>query len=275
MLTEAIAAERFRLLRDRSALFWGFCFAPIMGFLLSLGGDLFLRYAIKKPLPGVGIGLLDQVIKALAGGASTFGALFLMIGAAAVLAGDYRWETWRLLTPRNTRLNLLLAKLFVIGEAVFWSLALTAALSAAAAVLGAGISGKALSLSMFDRDLFDVLGVLAITWLEAMTLAALAACVGVLSRSTLGVVIACLGVRFVQTVLASSLRLMEPGPPSWKLLAIPVYDADLLRATVLAPSMTGEAGGSAGAALVVLVAWTVLLAAGAVVLFRRQDLTKE
>lgn len=275
MLTDAIAAERFRLLRDRSALFWGFCFAPIVGFVLSVGGDVFLHYMIKKPMPGLGIGLIDQVIKALAGGASTFGALFLMIGAAAVLAGDYRWETWRLLTPRNTRQNLLLAKLVVVGEAVFWSLLLTAVLSAAAAVVGAGINGKALSLSMVDRNLFDALGVLAITWLEAMTLAALAACVGVLSRSTMGVVIACLGVRFVQTVLSSSLRLMEQGQPSWKLLAIPVYDADLLRASLLEPSMLGQASGSAGAALAVLVAWVVLLAIGAVFLFRRQDLTKE
>jgi len=275
MLVDAIAAERFRLLRDRSALFWGFCFAPIVGFVLSIGGDLFLHYMVRKPMPGLGIGLLDQVIKALADGASTFGALFLMIGAAAILAGDYRWETWRLLTPRNTRQNLLLAKLIMVGEAVFWSLVLTAVLSSAASVIGAGINGKALSLSMFDRNLFDVLGVLAVTWLEAMTLAALAACIGVLSRSTMGVVIACLGVRFVQTVLASSLRMMEQGQSSWKLLAIPVYDADLLRATLLNPSMLGGTASSAGAALVMLVVWAAVLTTGAVLLFRRQDLTKE
>lgn len=275
MLADAIAAERFRLLRDRSALFWGFCFAPLVGFLLSVGGDLFLRNVIKKPMPGVTVGLVDQVIKALSGGSSTFGALFLMIGAAAVLASDYRWETWRLLTPRNTRQNLLLAKLVVVGEAVFWSLLLIAVLSAAAAIIGAGINGKALTLSMFDRNLFDAIGVLAITWLEAMTLAALAACVGVLSRSTMGVVIACLGVRFVETVLSSSLRMMEQGQPSWKLLAIPVYDADLLRAALLDPTQLGQASGSAGAALAVLAAWVAALAAGAVLLFRRQDLTKE
>ena len=275
MLADAIAAERFRLLRDRSALFWGFCFAPIVGFLLSIGGDLFLHYVVKKPMPGLGIGLLDQMIKALAGGASTFGALFLMIGAAAILAGDYRWETWRLLTPRNTRQNLLLAKLVVVGEAVFWSLALTAVLSAAAAVIGAGINGKPLAVSMFDRNLFDVLGVLAITWLEAMTLAALAACIGVLSRSSMGVVVACLGVRFVQTVLASSLRMMEQGQSSWKLLAIPVYDADLLRATLLEPTMLGQTASSAGAALAMLAVWTAVLTTCAVLLFRRQDLTKE
>lgn len=275
MLADAIAAERFRLLRDRSTLFWGFCFAPLVGFLLSVGGDLFLRFVIKKPMPGLAVGLVDQMIKTLSNGASTFGALFLMIGAAAVLAGDYRWETWRLLTPRNTRQNLLLAKLTVVGEAVFWSLLLSAMLSAFAALIGAAINSKTVAISLLDRNPFDIVGVLAITWLEAMTLAALAACVGVLSRSTMGVVIACLGVRFVQTILAGALRAMEQGPPSWKLLSLPVFDADLLRAALLAPDQLGDASGSAGLALAVLLAWTAALAATAVWLFRRQDLTKE
>jgi len=274
MLADAIAAERFRLLRDRSTLFWGFCFAPIVGFMINIGGDLFLRYMIKKPMPGMTVGLLDQVIKAVAGGAGTFGALFLMIGAAAILAGDYRWETWRLLTPRNTRQNLLLAKLVVVGEAIFWSLALTAVLSAVAAILGSAISQRGLTLSMFGRNLFDLIGVVAITWLEAMTIAALAACVGVLTRSTMGVVIACLGLRFIEGMLANVLRAMEP-PGSWKLLANPAYDADLLRAALLDPSQLGQASGSAGPALAVLLVWIAALAAGAVVLFRRQDLTKE
>jgi ABC-2 type transport system permease protein len=276
MLTDAIAAERFRLLRDRSALFWGFCFAPIVGFMVSVGGDLFLRHMIKKPMPGMTIGLIDQALKALSNGASTFGALFLMIGAAAILAGDYRWETWRLLTPRNTRRNLLLAKLVVVGEAVFWSLVLTAVLSAFAAVIGAGINGKAITLSMFGRNAFDMLGVLAITWLEAMTLAALAACVGVLSRSTMGVVVACLGARFVQTLLSGALGMMEQGrPPSWKLLAMPVFDADLLRGALLDPTTLGAASNSAGVAFAVLAVWIAALTTGAVFLFGRQDLTKE
>jgi ABC-2 type transport system permease protein len=274
MLLDAIAAERFRLLRDRGTMFWGFCFAPLVGFLTSVGTDLFLHNVIKRPVPGATVGLVDQVLKALSGGASTFAALFLMIGAATVLAGDYRWETWRLLTPRNTRRNLLLAKLAVVGEAIFWSLILTIALTAAAAVVGAVINGAPLALSRFDRGLFDVVGVLAITWLEAMTLTAFAACVGVLSRSTLGVVIACLGVRVVEGMLSSALRFMEP-PTSWKLLALPVYSADLLRAVLLDPSQLGVGGGAGVPALAVLAAWIAALAAGAVLLFSRQDLTKE
>ncbi|ENZ82996.1 ABC transporter permease [Caulobacter vibrioides] len=275
MLTDAILAERFRLLRDRSALFWGFCFAPLAGFVLSIGGDLFLRNVIRQPMPGMSVALLDQVIKALADGCSTFSALFLMIGAAAVLAGDYRAETWRLLTPRNTRPNLLLAKLLVVGEAIFWNLLLTAVLSALATIIGSAIGRKALIVTAMDRTVFDAIGVLAITWLEAMTLAALAACVGVLSRSTMGVVIACLGARFVETVLSTSLRLMDQGKVTGKLLAIPVFDADLLRGALLDPAQLGPAASSAGPALAALAAWIVALSAGAVFLFQRQDLTRE
>jgi ABC-2 type transport system permease protein len=75
--------------------------------------------------------------------------------------------------------------------------------------------------------------------------------------------------------MASSLRLLEQGQPSWKLMAIPVYDADLLRATLLDASQLGAPAANAGPALAILAAWIALLTAGAVFLFRRQDLTKE
>jgi ABC-2 type transport system permease protein len=90
----------------------------------------------------------------------------------------------------------------------------------------------------------------------------------------MGVVITCLGLRFIEGMLSNVLRAMEP-PNSWKLLANPAYDADLLRAALLDPSQLGQASGSAGPALLVLAIWIAALAAGAVVLFRRQDLTKE
>ena len=227
MLADAIATERFRLLRDRSALFWGFGFMPLVGFFLAIGGDLFVRNIVKRPMPGATIDLAAQVIKALGNGASTMAALFLMIGAASILAGDYRWETWRLRTPRNSRLNLLAAKLIVIGEALMWSLVLTVALTLA-----------------------------------------------VVARSPMAAVVVCLVVRFVQSILAAALGAMAPEP-TWKVLAIPAYDADLLRAFVTAPSHSGLDGGPAGWALLALLGWIAALTAGAIVLFQRQDLTRE
>jgi len=273
MLLDAISAERFRLLRDRSTLFWGFAFAPLVGFVLSVGGDLFVRNMIKRPMPGATVDLAGQVLKALGGGASTFSALFLMIGAAAILAGDYRWETWRLLTPRNTRPNLLGAKLLVVGEAILWNLVLTVILTLAAAVISAGISGKTLVGSANSIGLGQIAGAFVVTWLEAMTLASLAACVAVISRSTMGVVVVCLGARFVQSILSSVLGAM--APETWKTYAIPAYDADLLRAFVSAPFHGGVTNGAAGVALLVLLAWATILTVAAIALFGRQDLTRE
>ena len=273
MLADAIAAERFRLLRDRSALFWGFCFAPLVGFFLAIGGDLFVRNIIKRPFPGASVDLAGQVIKALGNGASTMAVLFLMIGAASILAGDYRWETWRLRTPRNSRFNLLAAKLIVIGEAVLWNLVLTVALTLAAAVIGAGINTKAIVLSAAGSGVAQIAGVFVVTWLEVMSLAALAACMAVVARSPMAAVVVCLVVRFVQSILSAALG-MTPEP-TWKALAIPAYDADLLRALVTAPSHAGLDGGPAGWALLVLLGWTAALTAGAIVMFQRQDLTRE
>ena len=271
MLADAIAAERFRLLRDRTALFWGFGFMPLVGFFLAIGGDLFVRNIVKRPFPGASIDLAGQVIRALENGASTMAALFLMIGAASILAGDYRWETWRLRTPRNSRVNLLAAKLIVIGEAIMWSLVLTVVLTLVAAVIGAAINGKAIVASALG--LSEIAGVFVVTWLEAMSLAALAACVAVVARSPMAAVVVCLVVRFVQSILAGALG-MAPDP-TWKALAIPAYAADLLRAFVSAPSHAAMDGGPAGWALLVLLSWIAALTAGAVLLFQRQDLTRE
>lgn len=271
MLADAIAAERFRLLRDRTTLFWGFGFMPLVGFFLAIGGDLFVHNIIRRPMPGATIDLAAQVIKALGNGASTMAALFLMIGAASILAGDYRWETWRLRTPRNSRLNLLAAKLVVIGEAILWNLVLTVVLTLAAAVIGAGINGKAIVASTLGVP--EIAGVFVVTWLEAMSLAALAACVAVVARSPMAAVVVCLVVRFVQSILAAALG-MTPEP-TWKALALPAYDADLLRAFVAAPPHAAIDGGPAGWALLVLLAWIAALTTAAVLLFQRQDLTRE
>ncbi|PTS84522.1 MULTISPECIES: ABC transporter permease [unclassified Caulobacter] len=274
MFANAIAAERFRLLRDRSTLFWGFIFAPLVGFFLSIAGDIFLRQLAKKPLTGMPLDLVGQVLKALGSGASVFPALFLAIGAAAVLAGDYRWETWRLLTPRNSRPHLLGAKLVVVGEAILWNLVLTVGLTLLAGVIGASIAGKTLVVSGSGAGLGQIAGVFAVTWLEAMTLASLAAVIAVIARSPMGAVVAVVVVRFVQTILAAGLGAMAPEP-TWKTLAIPAYSADLLRGFLAAPNHAGLETGPVGVALLVLLAWAAALAGGAILLFQRQDLTRE
>ena len=270
MLADAIAAERYRLLRDRSSVFWGFLFVPVVSLALGLLTDLFVRARFGGPIPGGTTDLAARLLKTLEGGASPFVALFLLIGAAAIVAGDYRWETWRLVTPRNSRANLLGAKLIVFAEAAAWSLGLMALSSLIGGLFSAAIHGAPF-VAPASGDVFAQLaGVFAITWLQIMVIGALAALVGVISRSTMAATITAVVAVVIQSIVATQMH-----APTLKTLSVPAYAGDVLKAFILAPPGARPETGSAGLALIMLLLWLGALTTAAIVLFRRQDLTRE
>lgn len=271
MLADAIAAERFRLSRDRVSLFWGFGFMPLVAMLFSMAGDLFVRAVLRRPMPGGTVDLANRALGAVAGASGPITALFLLIGAAAIFAGDYRWETWRLITPRNSRVNLLAAKLIVFAEVAAWSLLLTAVTAVLAGLFGSVANHSTLvGPSAGPAFVGQYAGVMLVTWLEVLLVGGLAALIGVLTRSTLGAVIAGLVIVFVQSTLAATLHAV-----TWKSLLVPAYAGRVLKTFLAAPAEARPEGGPAALALVFLLLWLVVLAGGAVALFRRQDLTRE
>ena len=271
MLADAIAAERFRLIRDRTGVFWGFLFVPLASLLFSLATDIFVRAAFHRTIPGATTDLANRTLGAVAGAAGPVTALFLLIGAAAIVAGDYRWETWRLVTPRNGRLNLLTAKLIVFAEAAAWSLLLTAVVAILAGVFSSAVNAAPLvGPPAGSNVLGQFAGVFLITWLQMILVGALAAMIGVVTRSTMGAVVAGLVVVVVQSTLATMAQ-----ETTWKALAIPAYAARTLKTFVAAPAGMRPEAGPAGLGLLLLLVWLVILAGAAVMLFKRQDLTKE
>lgn len=271
MLGDAIAAERFRLMRDRVSLFLGFGFMPLASMLFSMAGDIFVRVVFHQTVPGQMTDLANRVMGAVAGASGPMTALFLLIGAAAIFAGDYRWETWRLLTPRNSRLNLMAAKLIVFAEAAAWSLALTALTSGLAGLFSSVIHhAQLVAPPVGSAFLGQFAGVFLITWLETLLVGALAALIGVVTRSTMGAVIAGLVVVVVQATVAAALQ-----AATWKSLALPAYAGRILKTFVAAPAEMRPEAGPAGLGLLLLTVWLVVLVGGAVVAFQRQDLTKE
>src|SRR5581483_12138693 len=110
MLADAFAAELYKLLRNRSTWFWGFCAAPLGVLLFNLALDTYIKEHMHV-LPGLDMG--RQIVTALGLAGSSFVQIFFAAGAAAIFAGEYRWESWRLLTPRNSRVNLMAAKFLV------------------------------------------------------------------------------------------------------------------------------------------------------------------
>ena len=289
MLADAFAAERLRFFKARGTLFWSLCFVPIVSVLLGLLQGFTLRMVnIKASSQGARdldlirtpVAFLEQAVDAVSGSNFFIMQLFFLIAGSAILAGDYRWETWRFLTPRNTRTNLLLAKLATFGLATVIGLILLAVGGMLAGLVSAGLTGGPVTWAKPEGyTLTQFAGIFAIAWLEMMALGALAAVIAVATRAGLAALLVPVGVWIFQGFFVSLVSKSFDGPlrpPLQYMASLPVLDADLLKAALTPAAELGTAGPvNWPAALAALLAWIVGLTALAVWLFRRQDLTRE
>jgi len=99
MLADAIRAETWRLLQNRTAMFWSVAFVPLISLALATASFLFIRSKMDGAMQTLPVELkltasavdLGQSLVDAAGGLANPGVLaFLLIGAATVFAGDYR-----------------------------------------------------------------------------------------------------------------------------------------------------------------------------------------
>ena len=159
MLADAFAAERLRFFKARGTLFWSLGFVPLIGIGIGLIQGLLMRALLAKAaaqgadaasLTRNPVSLLNQAVDSVSGSNFFIVQLFFLIAGSAILAGDYRWETWRFLTPRNTRANLLLAQLATFGLATAIGLALLAVGGTIAGLISAGLTG--LAIWLFQRQ---------------------------------------------------------------------------------------------------------------------------
>lgn len=156
MLVDAIRAEGFRLSKSRTTWFWSVFFAPIV--TLALG--VVVMFVIKASegqitsqgeippevtamLVNTPINLATELMTAAGRVDSILLLPFVLIGVASLYAADYRWETWRLISARNTRTNLLLGKL---------AIAALLALIALVVMLLFGLVETVIKASIFDRS---------------------------------------------------------------------------------------------------------------------------
>jgi ABC-2 type transport system permease protein len=215
MLADAFAAERLRLGKARGLLFWGFLFVPIVSLAFGLLGTVITVATRRMPSdPGLAFAANDLAKSASEAMTQTDlipVQLFFMLAAAALVADDYRWETWRLVTPRNTRANLLLAKLMTFGVGAASSILLLAVLSMVSALIDGLATGDGFtSTYSFSTDLIRLGGSFATSWLELMAMAALAMLLTVLTRNAIPAVIGSIGLWAVQLVAID--RLPGAGP---------------------------------------------------------------
>jgi ABC-2 type transport system permease protein len=271
MLADAVASEAYRLRRNGSARFWGFVFVPAMLLLFNLALDTYLRVRLGT---GVGIDLGLQILRALGAAGSPYLQIFYALGAATIFAGDYRWETWRLIAMRNSRSNLLFGKFIVYGAACGLSL-LGLVLMGVVHTFYGGLLAS--SFPALPQSSFVVTGLamFAASWIELMLVGAIVAVVAVATRAMMGAALVAVMFGLMQS---AALTQMSLAPSLPKLAFVPRFAAETLGAFVsgrqVGPDFYIGAADGLVAALC-LVCWIVILGAAALVIFRRQDLSRE
>lgn len=285
MLFDAFRAESLRLLRNRTVMFWSVLFTPIV---FAVGGVIYHMVAksrapdltkagIPEAMGSAPVNLGEALTLGAGSGANGVTLVMMLIAAATLYAGDYRWETWRLISARNTRLNLLLGKVGVLK--------LLALLAMLAFLVACFVYTVAQGL-VFERPLtFDYgateWGQFALLWLLSLVrivqYAMIALLAAVLTRSLMAALFVPYALGFVQSIFGQlAMPLLGWEPTSWaSQLLLPGLAYDTLKAAV----QVGQ-GPEAATLLVVkailsLALWTLVPLAGAVVWFRRQDLSKE
>ena len=290
MLVDAIRAEAFRLARSRTTWFWSVFFVPIMAVIFGALTSVVvnakaqqLRAETNAPpeltqmLMGGPLNLGEALVGAAAGLAGPATLLFVLIGAATLYAGDYRWESWRLISARNTRLNLVLGKVAVVAGLVL--VAMTAMLVAALIENGikAAVFARPLAFSMDGEAVGRFFAYTGLSWLRIVQFTLIGLLAAVMTRSLLAALFIPLVVGVAQFVAPQLLMQMGFMPDSWLAILInPAAAADTLKAAIEGgPAAESLSDGQALKAWVSLGLWTLGPLAGALAWFRRQDLSKE
>ena len=285
MLADAVRSESWRLLKNRTVLSWSLIFVPLVWLAVLIGGTFIdarvdrMAEQLPQQLASARAALdLGGVLISAAGQLANPALLaFLLIGAATVFSGDYRWETWRLITARNSRPNLIMGK---VGAIKLMTLA-GLGLFLLAALVGAIIKGVVLGTDLvfrFGGDEARAFGLLfLLAYVRVVQFLLLSLLAAVLTRSQLAALFVPLAVGAAQGLLVGATPLLGWSTIDWQtLLVFPGAAYEALKSVIL--------GGVPTAVLQEGVVWRAVVSLGlwclapfglALWWFSRQDLSKE
>lgn len=291
MLVDAIRAEGFRLSKNRTALFWSLLFVPIItiaigavtNFVLKGGetkllGDTQMPPEMRESL--LNRGTLDMggaLIESAAGLANPLVLLFVLIGAATVYAGDYRWETWRLISARNSRINLLLAKLAVVAGLAVAAMGFMLVAGVIENLIKAAVFERTLTFNMTGERVSHFVGYFALSLLRVVQFTMMGMLAAVMTRSLLAALFVPLVFGVAQFFTPNPLMQMGVMPDAWlAILVNPGAATDAIQAAIGGGERAaGLPDGLLPKAWISLGLWTLVPLAGALAWFQKQDLSKE
>ncbi len=290
MLVDAIRAEGFRLTKNRTAVFWSVVFVPILSVAIATLTSFVLRGAETRLLGDdkappeitdmLARGTLDMgeaLVSAAGSLANPLVLLFVLIGAATLYAGDYRWETWRLISARNSRSNLILAKLGIVTALALAAMTFMLVGSVIEGLIKAAVFERTLAFTLSGDQIGQAFGLTGLSWLRIVQFTMVSLLAAVFTRSLLAALFIPLVVGVAQFFTPQILMPMGIMPDAWPAMLLnPAGATDAIQAMIVG----GEAAAAlpAGLALkawVSLGLWTAVPLAGALAWFQRQDLSRE
>jgi ABC-type transport system involved in multi-copper enzyme maturation permease subunit len=214
---------------------------------------------------------------------NALGRYLLSAFVAVVFAGEYGWNTWKLIVPHRRRTSLIAAKYALVIILFAISFVLTAALTIGLSFADDLLTGDTIPAGLTAAALWDMHGKAALAAVAPMLVAiAYASLAAVLSRSTIAaLVIAIVATTIEQVIFGFGPQLSVKFPSIvWPLYhLLPGYHianlSEFIReGTALArPFPGGRVVALAWTtSLGVLLAWVALLCGATFAAFRRQDI---
>lgn len=287
MLFDALAAESYRFLRNRVAVFWSVIFVPV---IFAAGGVAYhlvnknqgdpVAVAAGIPVETASpLNLADFLVFGANHGANGILMTFMLIGAATVYAADYRWETWRLISARNNRTFLILGK---VGTMKLVAMAATLAIMIAAFIYflsQAIIFERPPTFSLTGEMAGDAALIWLLSYIRIVQYGLIALLTAVATRSLLAALFVPWALGFVQGLLGAPpiMMFLKLDPDGWLAqLLMPGMAYDTLK-NVIQPGITQTIATQAALwpAIFSLAFWCIVPLALALLIFRRQDLSKE
>jgi ABC-2 type transport system permease protein len=216
--------------------------------------------------------------------------VFSLVAAASLYAGDYRWETWRLISARNGRLNLMLSKVLVFALVALVGMGLFLIASVLFGLSEALVFSRPVSFSISAEDLGQAALMALLSLLRIVQYAMLALLTAAITRSLLAALFVPFVIGFAQTLLGGlGIAFLGWTPTMWQTqLLLPGLAFDTLKTATtpeLAESFRAamspdtpapiQPAGIVVKSAISLALWTIVPLVGAIAWFQRQDLSKE
>lgn len=285
MLADAIRSEAYRLTRNRTVLSWSLIFVPVIVLAAAIGGAFFdarvERMADQLPpqVTAANSALdIGTILISSAGQLANPALLaFLLIGAATIFAGDYRWETWRLITARNSRINLIMGKAGAVKLMTLTGLLLFLLAALIGAVAKGLILDRSLSFDFGGQEARDFALLFLLGYVRVIQFLLLSLLAATLTRSQLAALFVPLVVGVAQGLLVTATPILGWSPVDWQtLLLFPGAAYETLKAVILGGVPAAVlAEGVVWRAVASLALWSFIPFGLSLWWFSRQDLSKE